>query len=348
MENLNLPEPFACDYGGSVESIQVGYESWGTLNADKNNVVLVVHFIASDCHVTGEFAGQATGWWEALVGPGRVIDTDRYFVVCPNLLGGCHGTTGPRTTNPATGSPYATDFPLVTPRDLMRVQRRFLEALGITGVELVLGPSMGGMVAWEWAVEAGDWVRRVAAVGAPPVTTAHEIGLNWVQRRALAAGGEKAGQALARGMGMLSYRSPEGLTQKFGRTWFREPGPTLAEPGLFNVESWLRHHGKRSVKSFDPLTYDLFARCMDLHDLGRGRGGLEAALGKIMPTVLGVGISHDCLYPPGEVEAGIHQLLRTAGKKAVYREINSVDGHDAFLLATDQLQSILGDFLLMQ
>lgn len=333
-------------HGGRLSRLQTSYECWGRLNDARDNAVLVIHPLASDCHVTGEFVEQPMGWWEPLVGPGRVLDTDRYFVICPNIIGGCYGSSGPGF--PADdGEAYAQRFPLLTPLDMMRAQRLFLRELGIERLDTVIGPSMGGMVAWEWAIEGGGAVDRVVVVAAPLRTTAHQIGLNWLQRRGIEldlSGDERAarwGQMVARGVGMMSYRSPIGLEEKFGREWFKPPGATLKDRGMFNVESWLRHHGKRSVRRFDPLTYILFSRAMDLHDVGAGRGGFIAALDRVRCRVLVIGISSDQLYSPDEVHLGA-DILDHLGKPVAYSEIRSPHGHDAFLLETGQLAEILG------
>jgi homoserine O-acetyltransferase len=345
--HLALPDGFTARAGGHLPTIQVCYETWGELNAARDNVVLIVHLLTSDPHATGAFAGHPDGWWEPLIGPGRPIDTDRHFVVCPNLIGGCHGTTGPRFPAP-DGAPYLERFPLLAPVDMMRVQRLFLRELGIEHLHTVIGASMGGMVAWEWAIEAGDEVDLVVVVAAPLRTTAMQIGLNWLQRRGIEldiAGDEAAagwGQMVARGVGMLSYRSPVGLEEKFGREWFRPPGSLLADRGMFNVESWLRFHGKRNTVRFDPYTYILFTRAMDLHDIGERRGGIIAALDRVRCRTLVVGISSDHLYPPAQVHLGA-DVLNNLGKPVEYAEIRSPHGHDAVLLETEQLGAILRD-----
>jgi len=346
---LDLPEPFRAVHGGKLEAIQVAYESWGELNAARDNAVLLVHPLASDPHAAGEFAGQPRGWWEPLIGPGRVIDTDTFFVVCPNLIGGCYGTTGPRFPSPE-GLPFYNRFPLLTPLDMMRVQEQFVRALGIDRLHLVLGPSMGGMVAWEWAIEAPETAGRVAVIAAPLRTSPLQIGWNWLQRRGIELDISqnevvaKWGQMVARGVGMLTYRSPVGLEEKFGRDWFKKPGATLAERGMFNVESWLRHHGRRIAKRFDPYTYLLFSRAMDLHDVRRDRGDLASAVGRITCPLMAMGISSDILYPPDDVHLGA-DLLRRMGGDARYREIRSPNGHDAFMLDTDQIAGFLREFL---
>jgi len=344
---LELPEEAVFVRGGSLPAIQVSYQSWGTLNESQDNAVLIIHPLAFDCHVTGDGRDQPPGWWESLVGPGRAIDTERYFVVCPNLLGGCYGTTGPRF--PASdGQPYLERFPLVTPLDMMRVQRLFIRQLGIRRLQMVIGASMGGMIAWEWAIEAGEDVEHVTVVAAPLRTTPLQIGWNWLQRRGVeldingSAASSAWGQMMARGVGMLSYRSAVSLEEKFGREWFRPPGSTLGERGMFNVESWLRHQGRKSVKRFDPYTYILFTRAMDLFDVSENRGSVVAALERVRCRTLVIGISSDQLYPVADVHIAA-DILNHLGKPVDFSELRSPHGHDAFLLETDQLASILRD-----
>lgn len=349
--SLALPEPFECQYGGRLPSIQICWEEWGQPSGARDNTVLIIHPLTADCHATGDFCGQARGWWEDLIGPGRAIDTDRWHVVCPNLLGGCYGTTGPRFPAPDDGRPWLGRFPLITVRDMARVHRRFLEAIGVSHPALVIGPSMGGMIAWEWAVESGDENERVVVVAAPTETTPLEIAWNWLQRTALDTDLDPDGEMtsrdgfrLARGVGMLSYRSPEGLTKKFARSFFQPPGPTLQEPGMFNVESWLRQHGKRLAKRYDPWTWKVLARAMDLHDLAAGREDRDAALRRIRGPVLVFGIRSDHLYPARDVREGVERLVALGGRGR-YIEIDSGNGHDAFLLDVDRIALRLGEWL---
>jgi homoserine O-acetyltransferase len=350
--HLDLPDGFTARGGGRLPAIQVSYESWGELNAQGDNGVLLVHLLTTSPHATGEFLGQPAGWWEPLIGPGRALDTDRFFIVCPNIIGGCHGTTGPRFPGP-DGRPYLKRFPLLAPIDMMRVQQRFVRQLGIERLRMVVGASMGGMVAWEWAIEAGDDVDLVVVVAAPLRTTPYQIGLNWLQRRGIELDLEEDealarwGQMVARGVGMLSYRSPVGLDEKFGREWFTPPGALLGERGMFNVESWLRHHGARNAKRFDPYTYILFTRAMDLHDVGEDRGGVIAALDRVKCRTLVAGISSDHLYPAADVHLAA-DILNNLGKPVEYAEIRSPHGHDAVLLETTQLASILRDAHLLR
>jgi homoserine O-acetyltransferase len=228
---------------------------------------------------------------------------------------------------------------------MMRVQRLFLRALGIERISTVIGPSMGAMIAWEWAVEGSDVADQVVVVAAPLRTSAHQIGLNWLQRSGIELDiteeeVAKAGQMVARGVGMLSYRSPVGLEEKFGRDWFKQPGSTLRERGMYNIESWLRHHGRRITKRFDPFSYLLYSRAMDLHDVSSGRGDLVSALKRVTCKTVVLGISSDNLYPAAEVQLGA-DILEQLGREVRYAEIRSPHGHDAFLLDTDQIESIL-------
>jgi homoserine O-acetyltransferase len=347
VSHLVLPGGFETVYGARLDHVQVSYECWGQLNAAHDNAVLIAHTLTSDCHAAGDSCDEPLGWWENLIGPGRAIDTDRWFVVCPNLLGSCYGSTGPRF--PAgDGAPYLERFPLLTPLDLMRVQRLFVHQLGIERLEMVIGPSLGGMIAWEWAIEGGDVPRFVVVVAAPLRTTPHQIGLNWLQRRGVEldltgdASNAAWGQMVSRGIGMLSYRSPIGLDERFGREWSKPPGATLAERGMFNVESWLRHQGKKMARRFDPYSYILLSRAMDLFDVSENRGSLVTALGRVRCRVLVVGISSDNLYPAAEVHLGA-DILSHLGKPVEYAEIRSPHGHDAFLLETAQLAAILQD-----
>jgi len=344
----SLPDGFRTELGGHLATVQFSYEAWGTRNEAGDNTILVVHPLTADPHVTGGFAEQELGWWEPIVGPGRAIDTDRFHVVCPNLLGGCYGSTGPSFPDPVDGAPYGDRFPLLTPRDLMRAQRLFLDALGIRSLACVVGPSMGGMVVWEWLFEEPAIAPAGIVVAAPLVSGPYQIGLSWLQRAGIdldrGASAGRGGRILARGVGMMSYRSPRGLHEKFGRGWFQPPGATLAEPGVYNVESWLAHHGKRLLKRFDPLTYALFSRTMDLHDVTRGRGSLEEALARLRGRALLVAISSDQLYPAADLRADA-EALRAAGAPVQYEEIHSDNGHDGFLLDVEPLGGLVRTFL---
>ncbi|MBM4397648.1 MAG: homoserine O-acetyltransferase, partial [Deltaproteobacteria bacterium] len=291
---------FAFESGARIE-VRVAYRTWGTLSAAADNAVVVCHAL------TG--SADADAWWAGLFGPGRAIDPDRDFVVCSNILGGCYGTTGPWSVDPATGRPYGPDFPQPTVRDIVSVQAALVRSLGVRRVRLALGGSLGGMQALEWPLVAPDLVEAVAPIAVSGRHSAWCIGLSEAQRQAIfadpawqggryeAGAGPRSGLAVARMMAMCTYRSPEDFAPKFGRR-LQEPGA----PGFYAVESYLRHQGRKLVDRFDANTYVVLTRAMDSHDVGRGRGGYEDVLRSIRVPALVVSIRSDVLYPPAEQE----------------------------------------------
>lgn len=359
-------EGFPLDLGGQLPSLTIAYETYGQLAPEKDNVILVTHALTGDSHVASHGpADPVAGWWEGLVGPGRPLDTRRYSVVCSNVLGGCYGTTGPSSINPRTNRPYATDFPLVTVRDMVRAQHLFLKTLGIDGLFSVIGGSLGGMQALQWAVTFPGFSRSVIAIGAPGKTSPQSIAFNEVGRQAIMADpswqeghyypgpGPRTGLAIARMLGMITYHSHLSMEQKFGRRpsaikGGRRPWLTPVAAGafapVFAVESYLHHQGVKLVRRFDANTYLYLTRAMDLYDLGSGYASLDEALAQIRSDLLVVGIDTDILYPVRE-QLELVEALRRVGVNAQYREMTSPWGHDAFLLDTDQLGRIIADFL---
>ncbi|MFT4228759.1 MAG: homoserine O-acetyltransferase [Microbacterium sp.] len=340
--------PFRTESGGELPGIRLAFETWGELSADRDNAVLVSHALTGDSHVRGAAGpGHPTsGWWGDVVGPGCAIDTDRWFVVAPNILGGCQGTTGPASIAP-DGYEWASRFPYLTIRDQVAAQVRLADALGIDRWAAVVGGSMGGMHALEWGVEHPDRVARLAVLSAPPVNTADQIALNCVQLEAIQIdprfqGGEyydsadgdgpHRGLALARRMALLNYRSPTELNQRFQRSWQSGLSP-LGRGGRFAVESYLDFHGNRFTRRFDANTYIRLVEAMDSHDIGRDRGGVEDALARIAATSLVLGIDSDRLFPidgQHRIARGIPRTLD--GDAAVV--IASDFGHDGFLIET--------------
>jgi homoserine O-acetyltransferase len=340
---------FRTEGGRQLPFVRIAYETWGELNAAADNAVLILHALTGDSHVCGPAGpGHPTaGWWEDVVGPGRPVDTDRWYVVAPNMLGGCQGSTGPASIGP-TGAEWASRFPYLTIRDQVAAQRALADVLGIGTWAAVIGGSMGGMHALEWAVSAPDRVARLAVLSAPPFNTADQIALNSVQLEAIAidprfAGGEyydagdgngpHRGLALARRMALLNYRSPTELNQRFQRSWQSGVSP-LGGDGRFAVESYLDFHGNKFTRRFDANSYIRLVEAMDSHDVGRGRGGVEDALARVSATTLVLGIDSDRLFP---VE-GQHRIARGIprtldGNEAVV--LASDFGHDGFLIETD-------------
>jgi homoserine O-acetyltransferase len=341
--------PLPLEAGGLLGEVTVAYETWGGLDAGATNAVLVLHALSLDSHATGP-AGPGhveAGWWDGLIGPGAPIDTDRYFVVCPNVLGGCSGTTGPASPAP-DGTPYGSRFPLVTVRDQVAVEAALADHLGIRTWAAVVGGSMGGMRALEWCVGHPDRVQRAVVLAVGAAASAEQIALCSLQIRAIRsdpafAGGDYYlsgtrpvdGLALARGLGQVSYRTERELADRFGRAAQAQEDPLKG--GRFAVESYLQHQGEKLVRRFDPNSYIVLSEAMNQHDVGRGRGGSAQALARVRADVTVAGITSDRLYP-FSLQEEIAQLL--PGDHLV-TAIESVSGHDGFLLEMDQVGQVM-------
>ena len=337
--------------GGRLPSVRVAYETWGTLNAARDNAVLVLHALTGDSHVTGA-AGpghRTAGWWGDVVGPGRAIDTDRWFVIAPNMLGGCQGTTGPSSVSPS-GAEWGSRFPFVTVRDQVEVQAQLADRLGIETFAAVVGGSMGGMHALEFAVSHPARVQRLAVLASTAQTTADQIAANSLQRAAIQmdpafAGGDyyeadtgegpHRGLSLARRMALMTYRASDELNSRFARSWQSDVSP-LGDDGRFSVESYLDFHGNKFTRRFDASSYVTLTYAMDSHDVGAGRGGVAAALALVTARTLVVGISSDRLFPVEDqhrIAAGVPDALD--GDTAAV--IESEFGHDGFLIEHEQV-----------
>jgi homoserine O-acetyltransferase/O-succinyltransferase len=339
--------------GSSLPQVTVAYESWGVLDAAGANGVLVLHALTGDSHAAGP-AGRghpSAGWWDGLIGPGAAIDTDRYFVVCPNVLGGCHGTTGPGSAGP-DGAPYGSRFPLLTIRDQVAAEAALADRLGIGTWAGVIGGSMGGMRVLEWCVGRPDRVSRAAVLAVGAAATAEQIAQCSLQIRAVRsdpafAGGDYYrraarpvdGLALARGMGQVGYRTAHELEYRFGR---RAQGPEdPLKGGRFAVESYLQYHGDKLARRFDPNSYIVLSEAMNHHDVGRGRGGVAAALAGVRSDVTVAGIDSDRLYPL-ELQ---HELARLLPGDRPVTVIASESGHDGFLVERDQVGAVVASVL---
>jgi homoserine O-acetyltransferase len=343
---------FSLEAGGELPEVTVAYETWGELDARGANAVLVLHALSGDSHVSGP-AGPghpSPGWWGSLVGPGAPVDTDRYFVVCPNVLGGCQGTTGPSSWA-GDGKPYGSRFPVVTVRDQVAVERALADALGIRTFFAVVGGSMGGMRALQWAVDLPDRVERAVVIATGAAASAEQIALCWLQEQAIrldpkfrggdyygAGQGPLAGLALARGIGHLSYRSEAELQQRFANNPQDDEDPLSG--GRYAVESYLEHHGDKMIGRFDANTYLVLSEAMNHYDLARGYGGLEAAVSRVRAKVTVAGISSDRLYPL-RLQVELAELLG-AGDVAV---IESGVGHDGFLVEQEPVGALVREAL---
>ncbi|MBD8702309.1 homoserine O-acetyltransferase [Frigoribacterium sp. CFBP 13712] len=324
--------------GSVLPRPRIAYETWGELDADRGNAILLLHALTGDSHVRGAAGpGHPTaGWWNGVVGPGLAIDTDRWHVVAPNMLGGCQGSTGPSSFAPDAVE-WGSRFPHLTIRDQVEAQAAFADRLGIGRWAAVVGGSMGGMHALEWGVSHPDRVDRLAVLAAPPVVSADQIALNTVQYEAIrmdaawhdgdfydAPDGEGPyrGLALARRMALLNYRSPDELNARFGRSWQSEISP-LGGPGRFQVESYLDFHGNKFTRRFDAGSYAGLLGAMNSHDVGRGRGGVAAALDRVTARTLVLGIDSDRLFPVSDQRIIARHLA------------NGIDGHEPAVIVSE-------------
>ena len=342
--------PMELELGGRLEEVTLAYRTWGRLNAAGDNAILAVHALTGDSRAGGE-----GGWWAPLIGPGRALDTDRAFVVCVNVLGGCQGSTGPGSSDPLTGRPYGMRFPLITIGDIVAAQRRLAERLGIRRL-VAIGGSIGGFQALEWATRHPDMVAASVPVAATGALDPQGVAMNEIGRRAIMAdpnwrGGAYAsegvfpseGLAIARMVGMVTYHSKESMGLRFGRNPATRPGLYPSFGPTFDVEGYLHYHGAALVRRFDANSYLYLTRAMDLYDVGHG-GGEARWLAEIAAPVLLLGIRSDWLFPPGEIRA-LRDRLADLGKDATYAELDSPHGHDAFLKEWDQLTAIIGPFV---
>jgi homoserine O-acetyltransferase len=351
--------PFALEGGGVLHSAAVAYETWGTLDAARANAILVCHALTGDSHAAGKVsAGHPTpGWWEDMIGPGKPLDTDRYFVVCSNVLGGCQGSTGP-SIDAVTGRPYGSTFPVVTVRDMVRAQARLADQLGIGRWFSVVGGSMGGMQVIEWAVMYPHRVRSFISLASNAQASAWQIGWSAVGRCALAldpkwrrgdyydaapGDGPHAGLAIARAIAQITYRSDTVFRDRFHRDLV-DPLDAFHLWDRFQVEGYLDYHGAKLARRFDANSYLILNKAMDLHDIGRGRDGLAAAARRIASPALVVSVSSDNLYHPTQ-QREIVGLVRATGQTCDYHELDSNQGHDGFLLEFEQMHPLLNDFL---
>ena len=377
---LDLPAPLRLDCGHTLQSIRVAYETYGTLSAARDNVILVCHALRGDAHAAGfaktppaestrdgfaaedrdGTAGKGLGWWDGMIGPGKAFDTDQYFVVSTNLLGGCRGTTGPSSTNPATGRPFGSDFPVITVADMVRTERAVLDELGIERLAAVAGGSLGGMQAFEWAILYPDQVDAIVAIASTHALRPQGVAWNAIARNAIVAdpawqGGHyygtgrkpDAGMGIARMVGHVTYLSAQSLGAKFDRRlqFADDVRYTLTEPE-FEVENYLRHQADSFVRRFDANTYLYTSRALTYFDLARqyGNGRLVDALRGMSARTLLIAFSSDWLYPPGDSE-DIAGALRSLGKDVELHVIEAPYGHDCFLLEEARQTPMIQTFL---
>jgi homoserine O-acetyltransferase/O-succinyltransferase len=352
-------QPLKLDAGVALSPFQVAYQTYGTLNAARSNAVLVCHALTGDQHVFNRHpVTDKPGWWETMVGPGRPIDTERYFVVCPNVLGAGMGTTGPASTHPVTGMPWGLEFPVITIRDMVRAQAMLLDHLGIETVFAVAGGSMGGMQVLQWAASYPERVFAALPIACATRHSAQNIAFHEVGRQAVIADPEwragryfaegaspRRGLAVARMGAHITYLSDAALHRKFGRKFQDRANPTFSFDADFEVESYLRHQGSSFVERFDANSYLYLTRAMDYFDLAADYGGVLANAFKATKTRFCViSFTSDWLFPTSESREIVH-TLNAAGARVSFAEITTDKGHDAFLLDEPELIQIVGGFL---
>lgn len=352
-------QPLALKGGSTLPAWELAYETYGTLNAAKSNAILICHALSGHHHVAGHYADQPKnlGWWDNIIGPGRPLDTDRFFIVGVNNLGGCHGSTGPSSPNPATGRPWGADFPVVTVEDWVQAQARLADRLGIGEWAAVIGGSLGGMQALQWSLDFPDRVRHALVIAAAPGLTAENIAFNDVARQAIITdpdfhGGhfyERGvrplnGLRLARMLGHITYLSDDQMAEKFGRK--RRPGAgSYGFDVEFEIESYLHYQGDKFAGTFDANTYLLMTRALDYFDPAQAAGGdLAAVLRRAKAGFLLVSFSTDWRFSPARSREIVDALVHN-GQNVAYAEIQSRHGHDSFLMQDDHYHAIVRAYL---
>jgi len=359
-------EAFYFENGKSIPELEIAYETYGSLNQDKSNAILVCHALTGSAHVTGEASyplfmtkhtpllksinGNTPGWWQELIGPGKVFDTNRYFIISSNVIGSCYGSSGSLSINPKTGNTYGPEFPQVTVRDMVNAQNRLLEHLSIDRLLLVTGGSLGGMQVLEWALTFPEKVQAVIPIATSARHSDWSIGLNHIARQAILNDPDfkngyyteqpQKGLSLARKVGMISYRTDKNFNGRFNYERRNDKKDVFDNSNIFQVESYLNYQGQKLVGRFDANTFLNLSNAMDLHDVSRDRGSLEVVLSSIKQPVLCIGIDSDILYPAHE-----QKTIAANIPNAEYAEIESIYGHDAFLIEFEKMDKIITPFL---
>jgi len=357
--DFHCERPFAFESGDEIPRFDLRYETYGRLAADKGNVVLICHALTGDHHCAGvhSFEDRKPGWWNSMIGPGKPVDTNRFFAICANCLGGCQGSTGPKSIDPRTGRPYNLDFPFVTIRDMVRSQKALLDALEIPSLYAVIGGSMGGMQALQWAIEYPDYVERIVPMATTARQNTQAIAFNEVGRQAIIQdpewkdgnyepeAGPSVGLAIARMMAHITYLSDAGMDRKFGRR--RQNGKSPRRRFLdieFEVESYLRYQAENFINRFDANTYLYFSRALDYFDLPGAYGSLDAAFAGLKCRALVVGFTSDWLFPPKQNRELVQSMLRQ-DVEGSYAQIDIDLGHDSFLVNSPELFQLVREFL---
>lgn len=344
--------------GEKLESVTLAYETYGKLDSSKTNAILICHALSGDANAAGyhDEKEDKPGWWDNMVGPGKGIDTNKYFVICSNVIGGCQGSTGPYSINPKTNIPYAMDFPVVTIEDMVNAQKKLIDFLGIERLHSVVGGSMGGMQALQWSISYPDNVESVIALATTARHSAQTIAFDEVGRQAILSDPNwnngnyygkdipHRGLAVARMIGHITYLSEKAMHEKFGRRLQDKAQLDYDFSAEFQVESYLRYKGGAFTKRFDPNSYLYITKALDYFDLAQKYGSLIKAFEFVRSKYLFIAYSADWLYPPSQTKETVN-ALRANIKDVTFFEINSSYGHDAFLIEDEKSAPIISDFL---
>src|SRR3954466_13211289 len=349
-------DSLSLDNGATLAPVDVAYETYGELNRAKSNAILVLHAFSGDAHAAGINHEGKPGWWDNMIGPGKGFDTNKYFVICTNVLGGCRGTTGPSSINPATGCPYGMSFPVITIGDMVRLQSMLIDWFGIRRLLSVSGGSMGGMQALEWAVSYPDRVVSAIPIASTTRHSAQQIAFNEVGRQAIMAdpdwnAGDYYGKqlpgrglAVARMVGHITYMSDESMREKFGRRLRGKEAFGFGFDVDFEVESYLRYRGSQFVNRFDANSYLYITKAMDYFDLTTANGSIAAALERTQARFLVISFSSDWLYPSYQSQEMV-RALRSRNRDVAYVELQSNYGHDSFLVDVAEQSALVAGFL---
>lgn len=357
-KDFHYSKPFEFESGQSIPEFTLRYETYGQLNAARSNVILIAHALTGDHHCAGvqSLKDRKPGWWNSLIGPGKPIDTTRYFVLCVNCIGGCQGSTGPKSIDPRTGQPYNLTFPFITIRDMVRSQKILLDHLGIPELYSVIGGSMGGMQVLQWAIEYPDFVKRIIPMATTWRQNAQAIAFDEVGRQAIMQDpewetgdydpkkGPNVGLAIARMMAHITYLSDLSMDRKFGRKRQEGKDNRYSFDIEFEVESYLRYQAESFVNRFDANTYLYFTRALGYFDLANAYGSLDQAFQNLKCKALSIGFTSDWLFPPDQNREIVLAMLRQ-GIEASYTQLDIDLGHDSFLIDSPELFGLVRDFL---
>jgi len=343
-EGFSQKDPLILVSGKRIGPVTIAYETYGRLNDKKDNAILVCHALSGDAHATNPKSDtENTGWWQLMIGPGKPIDTNRFFVICSNVLGSCYGTTGPTSINPLTNEPYHMDFPVITVKDMVTVQAKLMTHLTIQTLFAVIGGSMGGMQCMEWSISYPERVKKAIIIAAAAQLSPQSLAFNTVGREAI-LNNPTHGLSIARMIGHITYRSDQSIGSKFGRKLKENEDYHYNFDTEFEIESYLKYQGDKFVNRFDAYTYLYLSKAMSYFDLHKTYGSTENAFKNATSQFLLVSISSDWLYPSAQTQ-DMAKALITLNKTVTYADIDAPHGHDSFLMENDDLFTLIHHFL---